>query len=204
MKGLDAKDVGKRGNLGESQHFDDDALLQEKDSLFDMKTRDVNKTTRAQFENELNQDAKNLDKENFASKESILSFHNVTKMTTEEKQIEMHRRRIKRNYTLASSEEQAALKNKYLVASLRDKMPVVKRTNEKDLTKPFDDAPFRNIVDEVVSQQHNKDRQVSLTSKPVYYTQLSEQRRVPLHKVDATGQTTKCKSYLQFMENFIE
>jgi len=103
------------------------------------RTKEDNKTNRAQFENELYADAKDLEKEKFASKESILSFNNVIKMTTEEKQIEMHRRRIKRNYTLASQEEQAALKDKYLVASLRDTIAVAHKTDEKNLTEPFSD-----------------------------------------------------------------
>ena len=57
---------------------------------------------------------------------------------------------------------------------------------------------------EVVARLHHKDRQVSLESKPVYYTQLSEQRRCPLYKVDPASQVAKIKSYLQFMESFIE
>ena len=60
------------------------------------------------------------------------------------------------------------------------------------------------MVKEVQSQLKHKDRQVSLTSKPVYYTQLSEQRRCPLYKFDNQIQKAKIFGYIQFMESFIE
>ena len=87
---------------------------------------------------------------------------------------------------------------------MKDKVQVVHKTDANALTQPFDDEQFREIVKEVVSRLHHKDRQVSLVSKPVYYTQLSEQRRCPLYKVDPANQVAKMKSYLQFMESFIE
>ena len=45
---------------------------------------------------------------------------------------------------------------------------------------------------------------MSLTSRPVYYTHLSELRRCPLHVVEPAQQITKMRSYLQFMERFVE
>ena len=98
-----------------------------------------------------------------------------------------------RNYTLASKEEQDTIKNNYRVSNLRDKISIIHKTNPDALTQPFDDKEFRKIVKEVVSKLHHKERKVNQISKPVYYTQLSEQRKCPLYKVDPKEQITKIK-----------
>ena len=83
-------------------------------------------------------------------------------------------------------------------------MSVVRKTDPNNLEPLFDDAQFREKVKRTVSQLQHKDRQVSLTSRPVYYTHLSELRRCPLHVVEPAQQVIKMRSYLQFMERFIE
>ena len=80
---MDAVDVGKRGNLGESRHYDDDALLQSNQKDGEQSTHGPRETNRARFENRLNLDAKELEEERFESRQSLQSSHNdLTHMTS--------------------------------------------------------------------------------------------------------------------------
>ena len=62
------------------------------------------------------------------------------------------------------------LKNSYQVSSLRNKVQLAHKTDENALTQPFTDENFREIVKEVVAELGQRGRQVTLTSKPVYYS----------------------------------
>ena len=119
----------------------------------------INQTQRAQFENALYSDANQLADYKLQNKKSLLQAHNLLKLkSNDDKDQEIARRRLLRNFTLASKDELEARREMYRPINLKDK---IKPEKDPEQVKTFDDAAFRAIVRNVMANMHGKERRLT-------------------------------------------
>ena len=121
IKGLDALDIGKRDNLVEQRQYDDEALLHETKNEETKFQQVINQTQRAQFENALYSDANQLADYKLQNKKSLLQAHNLLKLkSNDDRDHELARRRLLRNFTIASKDELEARRETYRPVNIKE------------------------------------------------------------------------------------
>ena len=78
--------------------------------------------------------------------------------SNDDKDQEIARRRLLRNFTLASKDELEARREMYRPINLKDK---IKPEKDPEQVKTFDDAAFRAIVRNVMANMHGKERRLT-------------------------------------------
>ena len=139
-KGLDAPDVGKKPNYGESRHYEGDTPVNPISG--DPIERD-RRDGKALAEKEESMDKQVTEQQKMSQTQRVGSSTYLT---------QKQRRAARKNYTLATNDERKALKDSYKVSNLKDKVSVVRKTDPNNLEPLFDDAQFREKVKRTLSQ----------------------------------------------------
>ena len=101
------------------------------------------------------------------NKKSLLKSHNLLTLKNHDmKEIEVQRRKLLRNYTLASKAELEALKDVYKPENLKENF--ISYDSEEEKNDHI--LAFRRIVKNVVATMNQKDRRLDYHQKPILYT----------------------------------
>lgn len=191
LKGLNAKDVGKRANFGEGQAKY--ITHEDTNNEFEKQERDAHYYKRLEFENALQKDAEiNL------QARDTLELKDTSGMTPHEKFLEQHKRAARRNFLHGSRDYVAKNREHYKPANLKGIIKLKGELPEKSL--PFSEEEFRIKIKECVNRLAFKEKN---KSDKIFYTQLSKGRRYEKLKDKPKNMLNNCRQYLDFMENYI-